>query len=203
MFAMFYFMSLYLQIVLHYSALKTGLAYLPLALAIIVSAGLASALVTRFGVKPIMAGGLVLAALGLALLTRLPVSGAYATDVLPPILLVAVGLGFTFVPLNIAAVAGVSPTEVGLASGLVNTFLQVGGALGLAILSTISTSHFNDLIKTNHGPAAYPTALVGGFHYAFATGAGLMVVGALLILFLMPRMSHAVVQQEGPVAIAV
>jgi len=182
MFAMFYFISLYLQEVLGYSPLKTGFAYLPLAFGIILSAGGASVLVTRFGFKPILAGGLILAGLGLFWLTQIRVDGTYLQDVLPPSLAIAFGLGLTFVPLTIAAVQGVERSEIGLASGLINTSLQVGGALGLAILSTISTSRFNDLLASHHNPSS---ALVGGFHYAFFAGGIFMLVGAALVLLLL------------------
>ncbi|HEX6510014.1 MAG TPA: MFS transporter [Chloroflexota bacterium] len=187
MFAMFFFISLYLQLVLHYSAIKTGFAYLPLALMIIVAAGVAGALVTRFGFKPILVGGLGLAAIGLGLLTQIRVHGLYQLDVLPASLVIAAGLGFTFVPLTIAAVQGVKPEETGLASGVINTSLQIGGALGLAVLSTISTSRFNDLIKTVRGPDAYSSALVGGFHYAFLAGGIFLAVGAILVFLLLPN----------------
>jgi EmrB/QacA subfamily drug resistance transporter len=196
MFAMFYFISLYLQEVLQYSALKTGFAYLPLALTIMVSAGVAGALVTRFGIRPILFSGMVLAAIGLALLAQIRVSGTYPVDVLPASLIVAFGLGFTFVPLTIAAVQGVAAAETGLASGLINASLQIGGALGLAVLSTISTSRFKDLIKTEHGPLAYPTALVGGFHYAFFAGAGLLAAGAVLVFLILPRGQSAEAEAE-------
>jgi EmrB/QacA subfamily drug resistance transporter len=190
MFAMFYFISLYLQEVLGYSALKAGFAYLPMAFGIIVSAGLASVLVTRFGFKPILAGGLILAGLGLFWLTQIRVHGTYVQDVLLPSLTIAFGLGLTFVPLTIAAVQGVKRSEIGLASGLINTSLQVGGALGLAILSTISTSRFNDLLKSGHTPTS---ALVGGFHYAFFAGGVFLIAGGALVLLLL-RNAQA---QEG------
>ncbi len=186
LFGMFYFLSLYLQIVLHFSALKTGFAYLPLALTIIVAAGAASGLVTRFGFKPILTAGMVLSAIGLALFTRISVNGAYVTDVLPGILLVAAGLGFIFVPLSIAAVQGVQPAEIGLASGLINAAQQVGGAIGLAMLSTIATSSVQHLIQTNHGPTAYASSLVGGFQYAFGTSAAILAMGTVLAVALLP-----------------
>ena len=186
LFGMFYFLSLYLQIVLRFSALKTGFAYLPLALSIIVAAGVASGLVTRYGFKPILGIGMILSTIGLAVLTRIRVDGTYPVDVLPGILLVAFGLGFIFVPLSIAAVQGVQPAEIGLASGLINASQQVGGAIGLAVLSTISTSHFNTLMATDRGPLAYVSSLVGGFQYAFATSAAILVIGIVLTFVLLP-----------------
>lgn len=187
MFAMFFFISLYVQEVLRFSALKTGFAFLPMALGIAVSAGLAAPLVTRFGLKPVLSGGLLVSAAGLALLSRIPVNGNYGTDVLPAAIIIAFGLGLTFVPLTIAAVQGVKSSEVGLASGLINTTIQVGGALGLAILSTISTDRFNVLIKGAHGSLAYPTALTGGFHYAFIAAALILAVGSVFVFLLLPK----------------
>src|SRR3954462_2223068 len=132
LFSMFFFISLYMQQVLGYSPLKAGVSYLPLAGGIIVSAGIASQLVTRFGVKPVLVSGLVLIAGGLVWFAQISVGGSYLSDILGPSLLSAFGLGFAFVPMTVAAVAGVEPHESGLASGLINTSQQVGGALGLA-----------------------------------------------------------------------
>lgn len=193
MFAMFFFLSLYMQDVLRYSALQTGVRYLPLALAIMVSAGITSQLVTRFGYKYVMAAGMVLAAIGLYLLTQIRVDGTFHQDVLPAMLICAFGLGMTFVPLQIASVTGVAPGEIGLASGLVNAFLQVGGAIGLAVLSTISTTEFNGVMaKFRAGgltPPSVPTsvALVDGFQHAFLAGAILLAAGALLVLLFLPQ----------------
>lgn len=201
-FGMFFFLSLYEQFVLSYSALKAGLSYLPLALTIVVAAGVASGLVTRFSFKPILAIGMFLAAIGLALFTRLPVHGSYASDLLPGMLLVAAGMGFVFVPLSIAAVTGVQPAEVGLASGLINASQQVGGAIGLAALSTISTTRFNDLVKTNHGPGGYFSALVGGYQYAFGVSAVVLAVGVVLVFVLLPARRAARAEAAAAVVTA-
>lgn len=187
MFAMFFFLSLYMQIVLHYDALQTGIRYLPLALTIVVSAGITAQLVTRFGYKYIMALGMGIAAVGLLWLTQIRVLGSFQHDVLLGMLVFAFGLGMTFVPLQIASVTGVPPSEIGLASGLVNAFLQVGGAIGLAVLSTISTTEFNGVIHTLHTPLAYSTALVDGFQRAFLAAAILLAAGGLLVAFFMPQ----------------
>jgi EmrB/QacA subfamily drug resistance transporter len=187
MFAMFFFLSLYMQIVLKYDALQTGLRYLPLALTIIVSAGITAQLVTRFGYKYIMAVGMGIAAAGLLWLTQIRVLGSFQHDVLAGMLVFAFGLGMTFVPLQIASVSGVAPSQIGLASGLVNAFLQIGGAIGLAMLSTISTTEFNGVIHTLHTPLAYPTALVDGFQRAFLAAAILLGAGGLLVAFFMPQ----------------
>ena len=178
LFSMFFFISLYMQRVLGYEPLKAGLAYLPLSMAIITSAGVASQLVTRVGFKPTLLAGLVLMASGLAWFSQVSPGGSYVGDVLFPSLLAAVGLGFTFVTVTIAAVSGVSQDEAGLASGLINTSQQVGGALGLAITSTVAIGTTNDLLAGGERNPA--VALTEGYQDAFLICAGLAVVGAIL-----------------------
>ena len=146
LFAMFFFLSRYMQEVLGYSALKAGLSYLPLAIAIIVSAGIASVLVTKFGFKPILLIGMGLVTIALLWFGQVPVRGDYVTDLLGPMVIAAVGLGFAFVPVTIGAMTGVSEDESGLASGLINTSQQVGGALGLAVLGSLASSKTTDLL---------------------------------------------------------
>src|SRR5437763_484405 len=153
LFSMFFFISLYMQQVLGYSAIHAGLSYLPLAVTIVIAAGLGGQLVTRFGFKPIVAAGLLCVALGLAWFSRVSVGGGFLTDILGPSLLAAIGLGFGFVTSTIAAVSGVEEREQGLASGLINTSQQIGGALGLAVLSTLATSRTDHLIA---GRASLP-----------------------------------------------
>jgi len=178
LFSMFFFVSLYMQQVLHYSALKAGLSYLPLAVGIILSAGMASAAVTRVGFKPVLITGMLFVAAGLFWFSRIPTHGSFLTDVLGPSMLAAIGLGLSFVPVTIAAVTGTRPHEAGLASGLVNTAQQVGGALGLAILATVADSHTKSLLAAGgHSPAE---ALTKGFQLAFLTGSGFAVAGAIL-----------------------
>jgi MFS family permease len=176
---MFFFISLYLQNVLHYSPIKTGVSYLPLAVGIIVSAGLASQLVTRLGFKPVLIAGLLFITAGLLWFSRVPApGGSYLADILGPSLLAAVGLGLAFVPVTIAAVTGTTPDEAGLASGLINTTQQVGGALGLAILATIANSQTQSVFHTGVHSAAI--ALTKGFDRAFLVGAGFALAGAIL-----------------------
>jgi EmrB/QacA subfamily drug resistance transporter len=185
LFSMFFFLSRYMQEVLRYDPLKTGLSYLPLALVIIVSAGVASQLVTKLGFKPVLITGLVLIAAGLLWFTRLPVDGVYLSDIVGPMVLAACGLGFAFVPVTIAAVSGISEDDSGLASGLINTSQQVGGALGLAVLATIANTRTLDLLQAAHGdPAAQPGALTEGFQSAFLAGAGFAVLGILAALLM-------------------
>ncbi len=182
-FAMFFFLSRYMQQVLGYSALKAGLSYLPLAIVIILSAGIASQLVTKLGFKPILIAGLALIGIALLWFAQVPVDGAYVTHLVGPMVIAAVGLGFAFVPVTIAAVNGVSADESGLASGLINTSQQIGGALGLAILGTIASSKTEDLIAAAHGAqAAVPGALTDGFQLAFLAGAGFAVIGIIATL---------------------
>jgi EmrB/QacA subfamily drug resistance transporter len=178
LFAMFFFITLYLQQVLGYSALKTGLAYLPLALAIIFSAGAASSMVTKVGFKPVLILGLVFVCVGLLWFGQISADGSYVVDVLFPSLLAGIGLGLSFVPVTIGAVTGTKPDEAGLASGLINTSQQVGGALGLAILSSIANSRTDHVFSTGvHDKAV---ALTEGFQTAFLVGAGFAATGAVL-----------------------
>ncbi len=183
LFTMFFFISLYLQDVLHYSPIKAGLSYLPLSLGIVLSAGAASQLVTRIGFKPTLIGGLLLIAAGLLWFSRVPApGGSFTADVLGPSLLAAFGLGFSFVPVTIAAVTGTKPHEAGLASGLINTSQQVGGALGLAILATVANSRTQSLFHA--GVDRQGVALTKGFDRAFLVGAGFAIVGAILTAIL-------------------
>ncbi len=179
LFSMFFFISLYLQDVLHDSPIKAGVSYLPLAVGIILSAGAASQIVTRVGFKSPLIAGLLLIAGGLLWFSQVPASGgSFAADVLGPSLLAAVGLGFAFVPVTIAAVTGTQPEEAGLASGLINTSQQVGGALGLAILATIANSRTQSVFHA--GVRSSAVALTKGFDRAFLVGAGFAVAGAIL-----------------------
>ena len=185
LFAMFFFLSRYMQEVLGYSALKAGLSYLPLAIAIIASAGVASVLVTKFGFKPVLVAGMALVTIALLWFGQVPVQGDYVTDLLGPMVIAAIGLGFAFVPVTIGAMTGVSQDESGLASGLINTSQQVGGALGLAVLGSIASSRTSDLIASANGAkAAVPTALTEGFQTAFMVGAGFAIIAIVTTLLL-------------------
>ena len=181
--SMFFFLSLYLQNVLHYSPIKTGLSYLPLAVGIILASGAASALVTRIGFKPVLIAGMLLIAGALIWFSRLPTSGgSYVADVLGPSLLAAGGLGFAFVPVTVAAVKGTKPREAGLASGLINTSEQIGGALGLAIVATIASSRTKS--ELHSGVHSVTVALTKGFDAAFLVAAGFAIAGAILAAIL-------------------
>jgi EmrB/QacA subfamily drug resistance transporter len=182
MFSMFLMLTLYMQQVLGYSAMKTGIAYLAVAGTAIVWSAVAAQLVTRVGVKPVLVIGMTTLTAGLVYFTQVSVGGSYVGDLLPGFLLIGLGIGFSFVPISIAALAGVQPAEAGLASGLINTSQQIGGALGIAALSTIATSQTGDKVAAG---VALPTALVDGFSAAFLVGvaiAGLGIVAALTLV---------------------
>jgi EmrB/QacA subfamily drug resistance transporter len=181
LFSMFFMITLYLQQVLGDDALEAGVSYLPLAIAIILSAGVSSALVTRVGFKNVLIVGMLFVAGGLVWFAQIQPGGSYAVDVLGPSILAGIGLGASFVPVTIAAVTGTEPHEAGLASGLINTSQQVGGALGLAILASIANSSTSDAFKTGADKA---TALTQGFADAFTVGAWFALAGAILAAFL-------------------
>lgn len=182
MMSMFFFASLYVQQVLGFSPLEAGLAFLPITAGIMIGAGLAQQLVRRFGVRAVALAGLALAAGGMAMLTSIPVSGTYAADLLPGLLLMAFGMGLVFVPITLIATSNVSVEDAGLASGIFNTSQQVGGALGLAVLSTLAAD------KTASFGGASPAALVEGWQVAFLGGAVVLTIGlVVLAVFLRPR----------------
>src|SRR5829696_870731 len=182
LFSMFYFISLYMQQVLGYSAIHAGLSYLPLAVTIIVAAGIGGQFVTRFGFKPILAIGMAFVAVGLVWWSQVSVGGGFLTDILGASLLAAIGLGFGFVTSTIAAVSGVDQHEQGLASGLINTSQQIGGALGLAVLSTIATSRTDSVMAAGHSTVA--NGLTEGFQSAFLGGAVIALLGFVATLIL-------------------
>jgi EmrB/QacA subfamily drug resistance transporter len=191
MFAMFFFNTLYIQEVLGYGPLKAGLAFLPFTAGVMISAGLASQLAPRLGVRRVAAAGMLLAAAGLALLTQLPVHGSYATNVLPSILLSSLGMGAVFMPLTLIATTGLDDDDQGLASGLFNTSQQIGGALGLAVLSTLAAS------KTSSAGGSPTHALVVGFHWAFAAGAVVMIAALAVMIALLRSRDVARIEQAA------
>jgi len=176
MFAWFFLTALYLQLVLGYTPLQVGLAFLPANLIMAaLSLGLSAKLVMRFGIKPPLVGGLSLAAVGLALLARAPVHGHYLVNLLPSMILLGFGAGTAFNPLLMAAMGDVEQSEAGLASGIVNTSFMMGGALGLAILASVAASRTNHLLAAGSPRLA---ALVGGYRVAFMIGAAFAVLAA-------------------------
>jgi EmrB/QacA subfamily drug resistance transporter len=185
LFSMFFFITLYMQQVLGYSPIDAGLSYLPLALMIIIASGVASQLVTHVGFKPVLAAGMLMIAAALLWFSQVSVGGGFVSDILGPSLLAAAGLGFAFVTTTIAAVSGIREQESGLASGLINTSQQIGGALGLAVLATIANSRTDDLVaSTGGGRSELTNALNEGFQSAFLGGAGIAALGLILTLVL-------------------
>jgi EmrB/QacA subfamily drug resistance transporter len=184
LFSMFLMLTLYMQQVLGYSPLGTGVAYLAVALSSIVWSAVAASLVTRVGVKPVLVAGMSLFTAGLAYFTQVSVGGSYVGDLLPGFLLIGAGLGLSLVPISIAALAGVRASEAGLASGLINTSQQIGGALGIAALSAVATSTTSDGIAAGK---ALPLALTDGFQTAFSIGAFAALAGVLVALVVIRR----------------
>jgi EmrB/QacA subfamily drug resistance transporter len=188
MFAWFFLSALYLQLVLHYTPLQVGLAFLPANLIMgTLSLGISHKLVMRFGIKSPLSVGLGLASIGLALLARAPVDGHFAADVLPSMVLLGCGAGVAFNPILMAAMNDVEQSESGIASGIVNTSFMMGGALGLAVLASAAASRTSSLLSSGHSQAS---ALVGGYHLAFAIGAGCAALAAILGALLF-RSAHA------------
>jgi EmrB/QacA subfamily drug resistance transporter len=181
LFSMFLMLTLYMQQVLGYSAMKTGIAYLAVAGTSIVWANVAAALVGRVGVRPLIAAGMAILAVGMILFAQVEVGGSYASDLLPGFLIIAFGMALCFVPISIAALAGVSEAEAGIASGLINTSQQIGGAVGIALLSTIAISRTENEIASG---TAGPEALTSGFQIAFWVGAAIALAGVVAALVL-------------------
>jgi MFS family permease len=202
MFAWFFVSALYLQLVLGYSPLQVGLAFLPANLIMgAFSIGLSARLIMRFGLRAPLAAGLLLAALGLALFARAPVDGSFVVDVLPSMILLGFGAGMAFNPVLLAAMSDVEPTESGLASGVVNTSFMMGGALGLAVLASLAAARTDDLLASGGESVA---SLNGGYHLAFMVGAVFAltaaVVGAVFLRAEMPAAAHEGAEIGGPAA---
>jgi EmrB/QacA subfamily drug resistance transporter len=198
MFGMFFLGTLYMQFVLHYDALQIGLAFLPIAVSIgTLSVGFSARLNTRFGERNVLLVGLVLMFVGLLVFVRAPVDGNYLEHLLPVMLPLGIGLGLSFPALMTLAMSGATPSDAGLASGLVNTTAQVGGALGLAILATTSTSRTSALLAEG---VSQPEALTSGFHLAFAISAGLVAL-ALVVAVTVIRPIAATTDAPRPMAI--
>ena len=195
MFAWFFLSALYLQLVLGYSPLQVGLAFLPANLIMAVfSLGLSAKLVLHFGVRTPLVIGLLLAAAGLVLFARAPVDGVFAVDVLPSMILLGLGAGMAFNPVLLAAMSDVEPSEAGLASGVVNTSFMMGGALGLAILASLAASRTHSLAASGDSLVG---ALTGGYHVAFVAGAAFAAGAALLSAALLRRTSAPALEMHA------
>jgi Na+/melibiose symporter-like transporter len=181
-FSNFFLLTLYVQQVLGYSALKTGLTFLATAGTVVPVAGIAQALVTRIGPRPVLAVGLALITGGMLWYTQIPVNDSFATHLLPGYLLVGMGMAFSFIPISIAALAGVQPQQAGLASGLINTSQQIGGALGVAVVASVAFSHTKTLLASGHSQAQAATSgFALGFWVLAAVGAASVVACLVLI----------------------
>jgi predicted MFS family arabinose efflux permease len=184
-FSEFFLLTLYLQDVLHYSAVQTGVAFVAFALTVVVVSNVAQVLVRRIGVRPALTAGLLLSAASVAWLTRLPVDGRYFWDLFPAFVLGGAGLGLSFVPITIAGLAGVERSDAGVASGLINTSRQIGGAIGLAASSAVATAATNHYVSAHGVSAASGPALDHGLQTALYVLIGLLLAGAAATVALM------------------
>jgi EmrB/QacA subfamily drug resistance transporter len=195
-FSLFFLLTLYLQQVLHYSAIQTGLAFIAITLSIVAFSNVAQTLVTRLGVRRVLVIGLLLDTAALAWLSQLPVHGHYFRDLFPALVVAGIGMAFSFVPMTIAGLSGVRPADAGIASGLINTSRQIGGAIGLAAVSTIAAS--------TSGSSLAPSALTHGFQVSFYTLTGLAIVGLFIAaVFVESRPQLAEVEPLGAEAVAI
>jgi EmrB/QacA subfamily drug resistance transporter len=202
LFAMFFFNTLYLQRVLGYSPLEAGLAFLPFTGGIIIGAGLSQGLVAKVGARELPLIGMVMAIAGMLLFMRLEPGGDYVTDFLPGVMLASIGMGLTFVPVTLIATSGIPDSDAGLASGLYNTSQQIGGALGLAVLSTLSVNATDDTLASVGGEPSQDQqaqALVDGFHVAYL-GSALLIAAAAVLLLLLLRRQDVVAVGHGEAA---
>jgi fucose permease len=182
-FSEFFILTLYLQNVLHYSAVQSGVAFVAFAGTVVVTSNIAQLVVGRAGIRATLAGGLLLFAVSAALLTRLPVHGHYFWNIFPAFVLGGAGMGFSFVPITIASLMGVERADAGVASGLINTSRQIGGAIGLAAISAIATTQTRDFVHTHSGvPVTSGVALDHGFQIAYYTMFGLLLAGVAVTL---------------------
>jgi EmrB/QacA subfamily drug resistance transporter len=193
-FSNFFVLTLYVQQVLHYSALKTGVTFVATAGTAVLFAGLSQLLVTRIGAKPVLTFGFVITTVGMVLYTQVPVHASFTADLLPGYLLVGVGLPFTFIPVSIAALAGIEAQEAGLASGLINTAQQIGGAVGVAVASSVSTSRFTHLVAQK---VPVPAALTSGSRLAFWLLVGVGIAAVVASLSLIRRDELATVEEPA------
>jgi EmrB/QacA subfamily drug resistance transporter len=197
---MFFFLTLYMQTVLHYSPIQTGLAYLPLTAGFIVASSISSQLFARIGTKPVIVVGAVIAAGGLYLLSRIPVDGSYLSNILPGLLVASIGLGGVFVGATTAANAGVSEDKAGLAAGLLNTGTQLGAALGLAIFSALATERTTSVLRAGHSSVAH--AATEGYQLALLVGAVFMLAAGAVALLARNKREAAALEEEPALDLA-
>jgi EmrB/QacA subfamily drug resistance transporter len=199
LFSMFLFLGLYLQVILGYSPLKSGFAFLPFTAGIIVFAGIASQLLPKFGPRPLMVPGLMAAGVGLLLLTRITPETSYATHVLPSLFIMSSGMALVFIPLTSTSLHAVSTHDTGVASAMLNTSQQIGGSLGTALLNTIAATATTSYIAANGalGDKLQPFAMTHGFVVAFKYSAGLLFVAAVVLFFFINIGKESLVETEG------
>ena len=202
-FSMFFLLTLYMQQVLHYSPIQTGVAFIPITLSIVVFSNVAQTLVTRFGPRRVLTAGLLLASGALAIFARTPTHGHYFWDLFPALVLGGIGMAMSFIPMTIAGLAGVQGPDAGVASGLINTSRQIGGAVGLAAVSTIAATYSHHYVSSHAGiTASSESALTHGFDVTFSVLAVLAVVGALVAaIFIEPQRRETEPIREEVVAI--
>jgi predicted MFS family arabinose efflux permease len=199
LFSMFLFLGLYLQVILGYSPLKSGFAFLPFTAGIIIFAGVASQLLPKFGPRPLMVPGLLAAAAGLLFLTRITPETSYTTHVLPALFIMSSGMALVFIPLTSTSLHAVSPRDTGVASAMLNTSQQIGGSLGTALLNTIAATATTTYIASHSemGEMVRPFALTHGFTVAFTFSAGLLAVGAVVLFFFINVGKDSLVETES------
>jgi EmrB/QacA subfamily drug resistance transporter len=199
LFSMFLFLGLYLQVILGYTPLRSGFAFIPFSLGIIIFAGVASQLLPKFGPKPLMVPGLIFAGIGLLMLTRITPETGYATHVLPSLLMMSSGIALVFIPLTSTSLHGVSGRDTGVASAMVNTSQQIGGSLGVALLNTIAATAATSYAATHSelGKMVQPFAVTHGFTVAFKVSAALLFAGALVLFFFINVGKDSLVETEG------
>ena len=202
LFSMFLFLGLYLQVILGYSPLKSGFAFLPFTAGIIVFAGIASTLLPKFGPRPLMVPGLIAAGIGLLMLTRITPETSYLTHVMPSLLIMSSGMALVFIPLTSTSLHAVSHHDTGVASAMVNTSQQIGGSLGTALLNTVAATATATYATahTELGKMVQPFAMTHGFTVAFKFSAGLLFVGAIVLFFFINIGKEALVETEGVIA---
>jgi predicted MFS family arabinose efflux permease len=199
LFSMFLFLGLYLQVILGFSPLKSGFAFLPFTAGIIIFAGIASQLLPKLGPKPLMVPGLIFAGIGLLLLTRITPETAYFTHVVPSLLIMSSGMALVFIPLTSTSLHGVSNHDTGVASAMVNTSQQIGGSLGTALLNTVAATATTTYAAahTELGKMVQPFAMTHGFTVAFKFSAALLFTGAIVLFFFINIGKESLVETEG------
>ncbi|MFN8147084.1 MAG: MFS transporter [Candidatus Nanopelagicales bacterium] len=202
MFAMFLFLGLWLQVVKGYTPIVAGFAFLPFSVGIVIGAGIASQLLPKVGPKPLLVPGLLMGAGGLLWLSTLEADSPYLTHVLPSMLIMSLGMAFTFIPISTTALHAIGHDDAGVGSALINTVQQVGGAVGTALLNTVAVAATTAWIASNPaaGPAGIPQALTEGYTRAFLVGSGFMVVAAVVAFFMITIGKEAAAEDDEPVA---